>query len=105
MFSTAVVESAHRYDLDKECNLMKQGPLQKETAFVTSNLMKIGEVKRLYSCCERKILAELLARGKLATKSAILYVKFVPCLSCYGALREWVDAYNIQFYLDCPKLD
>lgn len=105
VLSTSVVERLHRYTLDAGCNLKKYGPLWEEIALATSNRMSIGEIKRLYSCCERKILAELSTQGKLATKSAILYVKFVPCLSCYGALREWVDTYSIQFYLDCPRLD
>lgn len=46
-----------------------------------------SSVKKDYSCCERKILAEDLS--KQTSENAMLLVTFQPCLNCYGALKAW----------------
>lgn len=42
-----------------------------------------------YSCCERKIITYLQQSQNTTIDSAIMHVKFEPCLSCYGALKIW----------------
>ena len=52
-----------------------------------------------YSCCERKIITYLQQSQNTTIDSAIMHVKFEPCLSCYGALKIWTKGIK-DFVLD-----
>jgi len=50
-------------------------------------------------------LAEVASRGGIKTPTdAELYVKFQPCLSCYGALTDWSQANAIRLTIDYPEM-
>lgn len=58
-------------------------------------------LKARYSCCERKILAYIEKIPKVDIDTAIMHVKFEPCLSCYGNLLAWKADIN-NLILDYP---
>ena len=103
ILSSEVVDDIIRYELDSKCQLVQKGPLRDELTSVKSEDEK-GFLKGAYSCCERKILAELKQENILHSKTATLYVKFTPCLKCFGALQSWTKKNNIDFRLVCPSL-
>lgn len=104
IFSTGVVDRIIRCKIGKSLRMEEYGPMRRELppAFEKA---KAGVVKSGYSCCERKILAEIAARGGVgASAAAALYVKFQPCLSCYGALTNWTHTNGIQLTVDYPEI-
>lgn len=102
VFSDAIVDRIMRYAPESGCILKERGPLRQELR-LTSTESGLSFIRRSYSCCERKILSELELQNKKSPKAAILRVKFAPCLSCFGALQNWVESGKIQFTLDYPE--
>lgn len=98
VLSAGVVDRMRRSELDNRFQIRLSGPLRAEMAAGAG----VPFLKKSYSCCERKILAELEPRNYTDT-SASLYVKFQPCFSCYGVLREWMNANRIGLTLDVLK--
>lgn len=104
VLSTRVVDKIIRYKMDRGLRLVQHGPMRTELPRVLDK-DRASFIKREYSCCERKILAELAARGGISFPTAAdLYVKFQPCLSCYGALTSWMNANAIQLTVDYPEM-
>ena len=99
--SSDVVDKMTRYKVGKDCKLRQFGPMRTELPpDFDENQANI--VKKAYSCCERKILAEIEAQGGVQNTLARLFVKFEPCLKCYGALNNWMDKNGIIVDLDYP---
>lgn len=98
-FSEAVVDRVKRYELDGKLELTAHGPLREELKMLAKDL------KREYSCCERKILAKMEINGRnIAHCNAYILVKFMPCILCYGALDEWKNKNNLIMDLRYPRL-
>lgn len=99
-FSEAVVDRVKRYELDGKLELTARGPLREELKMLAKDL------KREYSCCERKILAKMEINGrKISHCNAYILVKFMPCILCYGALDEWKKTNHLAIDLRYPRLE
>lgn len=99
-FSADVVDRVKRYELDGKLKLTARGPLRKELGIQAKDL------KREYSCCERKILAKMEINGrKISHCNAYILVKFMPCILCYGALDEWKKTNHLAIDLRYPRLE
>lgn len=98
--SDGVVDKIMRYILDPTFQFSEHGPLRSELSAPSSNSPFL---KKSYSCCERKILASNNVQSNHTPQEAILHIKFVPCLTCYGALRKWIDDTHVKFRIDYPK--
>lgn len=98
-FSADVVDRVKRYELDVKLKLTACGLLREELG------IQVEDLKREYSCCERKILAKMEINGrKISYCNAYILVKFMPCINCYGALREWENKNNLIMDLRYPRL-
>ncbi len=98
VFSTEIVDLITRYTLNFNCQFSERGPLRAELLSLDKSALKGA-----YSCCERKILAAVNAGSIPKSKTAVLHVKFEPCMSCYGALQEWIKNTGVHLKLDCPE--
>ena len=104
IFSADVVDRIIRCKIDRNLHLIQYGPMRAELPSVFDK-KQADSIKKDYSCCERKILAEVASRGGIKTPTdAELYVKFQPCLSCYGALTDWSQANAIRLTIDYPEM-
>lgn len=98
VFSAEIVNLIMRYRLNSDCQFSEQGPLRAELLSLDQSALKGA-----YSCCERKILAAVNAWSIPISKTAVLHIKFEPCMSCYGALQGWIKNTGVQLTLDCPE--
>ena len=46
-----------------------------------------GEIAKRFSCCERKLFANIIGRSKRKVKSIEVYVKYSPCDDCKDAIQ------------------
>lgn len=83
-FCSQVVEHTFRYRLNDVLDFDPPISMRRE---VSQKLFQ----KKCYSCCERKLLAWLNCQS-IRPASAELIIKFEPCVSCLGALRDWKKA-------------
>ena len=75
IFSADVVDRIIRCKIDRNLHLIQYGPMRAELPSVFDK-KQADSIKKDYSCCERKILAEVASRGGIKTPTdAELYVK------------------------------
>lgn len=108
--NTGCVDYIERYEVGEDLQFLPSGPMRREIKEIKdylaantgiksekelSDIAKrhYGLLKKEYACCERKILAidtpVLLAYEGYDVSNLTLYVKFRPCIRCYGAITAF----------------
>lgn len=67
-----------------------------------SNNKPSNNLPRMFSCCERKLLADI--SPKTVYKEANLYIERETCRICYDAIKEFEQSRNFECNLANPLL-